>query len=739
MPAKSQAQQKFMGIVHALNKGDVKPSDVSQSVKDVAKTIKKSDAKDFASTKHNKIPKKVKEQLLTAFKEYANKMAGNKLGGSGSYGYAPQKGLRDDDGYDNVDYNRDMPRDESVNEAKSITLIAFGGRKTKYNNSDIDKFISNLDLNAEDLPGLIYKASMGNSNIIGTNAKSYNKKKEAILKLLKKIKSHNGNVVIDVDSKNPSFKHTIKFESINEEPKDEGFASDAQRRAAFASGYKAKGKKGKKESSKYRSLFYTNEGMFSTLDQIRQDSKDVRDFVKNVFKDRDFMKMKNDKEFIKYLKSIYEGKMPNNWMSGRVSDYHTALRGKNRDYSGGTNFKKNNHGQPDIENDDEDQETNSLSVKQTPIKENYMMNRDVEEEMKKHGIKKIPIDSHGDRLLKGLKKEKFINKIDNKLKLTYFYATVPKGQRYNYASLKKPLSPLFNRFMNDLMGENITLTAKMAAYRVSQNIVDMYNNDEEIDSPYYMLKNYFNSFNMDTSRSRVFNGAQYHLDQWLKRNKKYEKAMMKEEMGNLSSSERIELYKLYSKAMKAMPGSPNQKKIKVLINKLRKKADLKPLPINEGISVFDERHFGKKGIIIMIDDNGKKVSAIFKDKKNADKFNRNKPSDIKKLLQLAKKTKFPKTIDEYGQRLDLSFIDDKEARLKGTPEPKDAIDRDIDETTINEIGLFPITNYMTGIIPSNFIDTTTRQKKERLKSTLRDLKSTLNHFWKSHKIPYRIR
>jgi len=31
--------------------------------------------------------------------------------------------------------------------------------------------------------------------------------------------------------------------------KDEGFASDAQRRAAFASGYKAKGKKGKKEET----------------------------------------------------------------------------------------------------------------------------------------------------------------------------------------------------------------------------------------------------------------------------------------------------------------------------------------------------------------------------------------------------------------------------------------------------------------------------------------------------------
>ena len=30
---------------------------------------------------------------------------------------------------------------------------------------------------------------------------------------------------------------------------EEGFASDAQRRAAFASGYKAKGKKGKKEDA----------------------------------------------------------------------------------------------------------------------------------------------------------------------------------------------------------------------------------------------------------------------------------------------------------------------------------------------------------------------------------------------------------------------------------------------------------------------------------------------------------
>ena len=66
--------------------------------------------------------------------------------------------------------------------------------------------------------------------------------------------------------------------------------------------------------------------------------------------------------------------------------------------------------------------------------------------------------------------------------------------------------------------------------------------------------------------------------------------------------------------------------------------------------VETERFFGNKGIIIMIRDGNKFTSAIFKDKKNADKFNRNNPSDVKKLLQLAKKTKFPKAIDEGPKR-----------------------------------------------------------------------------------------
>ena len=64
-----------------------------------------------------------------------------------------------------------------------------------------------------------------------------------------------------------------------------------------------------------------DEGMFSTIDQIRRDSKNVRDFVKNVFADRDFKRMKNDKEFIKYLKSIYEGKSINEVGVFPISNY----------------------------------------------------------------------------------------------------------------------------------------------------------------------------------------------------------------------------------------------------------------------------------------------------------------------------------------------------------------------------------------------------------------------------------
>ena len=65
MPSKSKAQQRFMGLVHAYKKGDIPASQVSKAVKDAAKSMKKKSAKDFASTKHNDLPNKVREYLMS--------------------------------------------------------------------------------------------------------------------------------------------------------------------------------------------------------------------------------------------------------------------------------------------------------------------------------------------------------------------------------------------------------------------------------------------------------------------------------------------------------------------------------------------------------------------------------------------------------------------------------------------------------------------------------------------------
>tara|TARA_B100000963_G_scaffold82039_1_gene69864 strand:+ start:3864 stop:5711 length:1848 start_codon:yes stop_codon:yes gene_type:complete len=615
MPAQSQQQQKFMGMVHALNKGDIKPSDVSKSVRDVAKNIKKSDAKDFASTKHNKIPKKVKQEILKALKEYANKMSGTKLGGSGSYDYAPQKGLRDDDGYDD-----------------------------------------------------------------------------------------------------------------NEGPKDEGFASDAQRRAAFASGYKAKGKKGKKKMK---------EGMFSTLDQIRQDSKNVRDFVKNVFRDRDFMKMKNDKEFIKYLKTIYEGVdeskgVPQNYMQGRVSDYHTALRGKKRDYSGGTNFKKTNHGQPDIDNADEDEEV-GLTNKQTPVNENEQY---------------VAYAYKGNKVVKTVRDSKYNDKLFSKFKKDM----ERKGFKVNIDLLK-------NR------------KVVRQVYRTNESVNERLFVPSAFDKALDRMK--FNQFTPNNIKklSKKFKVDYKDAVEYIKQNKVINVAKKPSMAVNEASMDWEKNFKwandkelkVISKFIfmnpKGIDGVIKMSKHKPFafrrtIQKAAK-AGLYKESINE-VKVETERFFGKKGIIIMIRDGNKLISAIFKDKKNADKFNRNKPADVKKLYQLAKRTKFPKTIDEYGQRLDLSYLEDEEAMLKGTPKPKDAIDRDIDEystagsyeftkgdqfgqNSVNEVGVFPVTNYISGIIPKGRLDTNTPEARRKSVKLVNNLRKTLNTFWKQNDIPFKIK
>tara|TARA_B100001123_G_scaffold78321_1_gene88659 strand:- start:1445 stop:2518 length:1074 start_codon:yes stop_codon:yes gene_type:complete len=59
MPAKSQAQQKFFGVVKGIQQGTGKGTG---KAKKAAKSMSKKDVDDFASTKHKGLPKKVKRE-----------------------------------------------------------------------------------------------------------------------------------------------------------------------------------------------------------------------------------------------------------------------------------------------------------------------------------------------------------------------------------------------------------------------------------------------------------------------------------------------------------------------------------------------------------------------------------------------------------------------------------------------------------------------------------------------------
>jgi len=76
MPAQSKAQQRFMGMVHAVQKGDMEAP--SKEVEKAADSMTKKSAKDYASTSHKGLPNKkesmkiTKERLKELVKEVMN-------------------------------------------------------------------------------------------------------------------------------------------------------------------------------------------------------------------------------------------------------------------------------------------------------------------------------------------------------------------------------------------------------------------------------------------------------------------------------------------------------------------------------------------------------------------------------------------------------------------------------------------------------------------------------------------
>jgi len=688
---------------------------------------------------------RLKKEILGKLKEYAGKMGKDHLGGDDIE--SPRRGgLRDFDGYDNVDYNKDMPMDEmqvvnkktgkditkhvlallsgkidkkkfekltglkkeSVNEAKYYitrnlgrgqgkSLVKHYDKKKKQSTKpkefksykdaqkEIDKLKRGGSMGGQMTAYIITDKKMNRLNeakdmTLSDYIKILDKKIEDAQKAVtgkngsKEEYSNRGDILQNfklfrnylsaMDKRHKGNKTKLRFISENLDNLAE----------ACWKGYKAVGgkiKNGKQVPNCVPESI--SEGMFSAIDQIRQDSKNVRDFVKNVFKDREFKKMSNDKDFIKYLKSIYEGvneAIPQNFHQGRTSDYHTALRGKNKDYSGGTNFKKNNHGQPDVEEDDEDQETNHLSNKQTHIKsplkvaesgkkksdKNYKDWKSTNEGFDK--IEHLQLLNKALRAIPGSPKQKDIIRKLNKVRKAGGMRPLKEQSIVEYAS-------------------------KLTLSYIADKDSKLDGTPEDINA-------------IDEKAERDYKD-EYKKFQSSKKSKKYRAELNKynRDKGTYGNGDGKDASHKGGKIVGFESESKNRGRAE--------KSRLKKESVNEGKvdRVVGHTRYkyvgdGRKGQAI--------VSGPMKD--------REKEAIIKRA---------------------------KKAGYNAKPNMGGGVTIHVESLEVNEIGQFPIHNYIQGIIPTGYLDTNTPQKKKQSVKLVSDLKKTLNTFWKQHDIPYRIK
>ena len=108
----------------------------------------------------------------------------------------------------------------------------------------------------------------------------------------------------------------------------------------------------------------------------------------------------------------------------------------------------------------------------------------------------------------------WLGSFDNKTR-SELYAYNDKGKKeFGEMGYK-----FIQRFWNDITGYTMFFwQGAVAALEVSKHIRDMEANGESIEPAYYLMKEYFNNFGMETNRSRVFNAAVEKLEAWMKDN-----------------------------------------------------------------------------------------------------------------------------------------------------------------------------------------------------------------------------
>jgi hypothetical protein len=158
--AVSKKQQRFMGMVHAAQKGE-KPA--SKEVAKTAKGMGKKDAEDFASTKHKGLPEKKKPEAKKD--EAPKKKKTEEAGGTGtptaSSGFSYGKGI-----YDSLDRDVEAMIAESMNISMSMNSDAQGGPSKSLT-------VTATDDDAMKLSQLLKSAGLGGGDDQGYGGSGY--------------------------------------------------------------------------------------------------------------------------------------------------------------------------------------------------------------------------------------------------------------------------------------------------------------------------------------------------------------------------------------------------------------------------------------------------------------------------------------------------------------------------------------------------------------------------------------
>ena len=121
MPSQSKSQQRLMGQAYAYKKGELKSSEVSAEIKELADNMTLKQLKDFASTKHTGLPETVDEAFIGPF-VFNDSMSDEELLGmyNGALdGYANYaKGMH----YTKSDYKKAYQEIEKILKKRGITV-----------------------------------------------------------------------------------------------------------------------------------------------------------------------------------------------------------------------------------------------------------------------------------------------------------------------------------------------------------------------------------------------------------------------------------------------------------------------------------------------------------------------------------------------------------------------------------------------------------------------------------------